>query len=94
MCFVSALGYIAFAVSDAEQWRSFATDVLGTVVETKQSGEMDLRIDDYAWRVRLHPSDSDKLFRSECRLCHTSAKILLQHEPFRGAAAYSITGRG
>ncbi len=61
MSFVTALGYIGFAVSDTDQWRTFSQDILGTSVKTHDSGVLDLRIDDYAWRMRLHSADKDDL---------------------------------
>lgn len=58
---VKALGYIGLSVSDLEAWSSFARDELGLVVVERSDGALDLRVDDYAWRIRLEQGEADDL---------------------------------
>lgn len=58
---VKALGYLGFAVTSASQWRTFAEDILGVGVSVRDDHSLDLRIDDYAWRIRLHPAEDEDL---------------------------------
>lgn len=56
---VQSLGYLGFAVSDLEAWRAYATDFLGHSVSERPDGSLDLRMDDYASRIRLVPNGND-----------------------------------
>lgn len=50
------LSYVGFVSPAAEDWRAFATDVLGAqVVDDGPDGEVRLRIDDQSWRIAVHP---------------------------------------
>lgn len=58
---VDALGYLGFSVSDLDRWVAFATDVLGLAAQARGDGAVDLRLDGYAWRIRLHPDGEDDI---------------------------------
>ena len=58
---IEALGYLGLEVSDLAQWRTFAADVLGLQVVDRADGTVDLRMDQYATRIRLHEGHRDDL---------------------------------
>lgn len=58
---VAALGYVVLEVSDVARWGAFATDVLGLMAGTRADGSLDLRLDAYAWRIRLVPGARDDI---------------------------------
>jgi 2,3-dihydroxybiphenyl 1,2-dioxygenase len=58
---IEALGYIALEVSDIAAWRNFATDVMGLQADQREDGSLDLRMDQYSWRIRLVEGPRDDL---------------------------------
>lgn len=58
---IKSLSYIGFEVSDMQGWIEYATNVLGVMVIEREDGCVDLRIDDNAHRIRLHPGPADDL---------------------------------
>lgn len=58
---IEALGYVGLEVSDLTAWRAFATAVLGLQAVDRLDGTIDLRMDGYATRIRLHPGPRDDL---------------------------------
>ena len=58
---IEALGYIGLEVSDLAAWRAFAEGQLGLQWVERADGTVDLRIDTYASRVRLHEGSRDDL---------------------------------
>jgi len=58
---IEALGYVGLEVSDFAAWRSFACDELGLQWCPREDNTIDLRIDDYATRIRLHQGPRDDL---------------------------------
>lgn len=58
---VEALGYLGLEVSDLAAWKVFAAEVLGLQPVERDDGTVDLRMDDYATRIRLHPGPRDDL---------------------------------
>ncbi len=58
---ISALGYIVLEVSDIGRWRRFASDALGLQGLDRPAGHIDLRMDDYDWRLRLIEGPRDDL---------------------------------
>lgn len=59
--YIEALGYIGLEVSNLDAWQEFATDILGLQPVARGDGTLDLRMDDYATRIRLHPGPRDDL---------------------------------
>lgn len=54
---VAALGYIGVTAPDLDEWRSFATNVLGAAIAPASNDErLLLRIDERAWRICVVPS--------------------------------------
>ena len=58
MSAIRALGYLGFSVSDMDAWKDFAENILGVSTHPREDGSMDLRVDDYSWRIRLYPVES------------------------------------
>jgi 2,3-dihydroxybiphenyl 1,2-dioxygenase len=58
---IEALGYLGLEVSDLQAWQRFAGDVLGLEALERQDGAIDLRMDDYATRIRLQSGPRDDL---------------------------------
>lgn len=61
MADVKALGYLGFGVSDLAAWQAYATEFLGLQAVDRDDGAIDLRMDDYATRVRLIPDGPDDI---------------------------------
>ena len=57
---VSNLGYFGVTTTDPERWCRFATDVLG-LMRVKDSAEMLLRMDGYAWRIAVAAGEKDDI---------------------------------
>ena len=58
---IKALGYLVFTISDKAAWLSYAENVLGVAVREDANGDLWLRIDDYAWRIKLVVGNVDQL---------------------------------
>lgn len=58
---IEALGYLGLEVSSLDAWRTFAADVLGVQPVERHDGTVDLRMDAYATRIRLHEGPRDDL---------------------------------
>lgn len=58
---IEALGYLGLEVSDRDRWSAFAADILGLQPVPRGDGVVDLRMDDYASRIRLHDGSADDL---------------------------------
>ena len=62
MASISQLGYLGLGVTDLPAWERFATGVLGLAVGVRGSDEtLYLRMDEYSYRLALHPDHSDDL---------------------------------
>lgn len=60
MASVTQLGYLGLGVSDTEAWEAFATQTLGLQVgEYGDDGTLFLRMDEYYYRLALHPHGDD-----------------------------------
>lgn len=58
---IAALGYIGLEVADVAAWQNFAVEVLGLAAAPRGDGTVDLRMDNYATRIRLHEGPADDL---------------------------------
>ena len=59
---IKALSYVGFTSPNAEQWRSFAPDILGLELASGPDDEaVLLRMDDAAWRISIAPGERDDL---------------------------------
>ena len=58
---IQQLGYLGFGVSDMAGWTEFATNILGIQKGQTHGDKVGLRIDDYAQRFLLVPSEADQL---------------------------------
>lgn len=58
---IEALGYVGLEVSDLAAWRGFAEGQLGLQWTERADGTVDLRVDQYATRIRLHVGPRDDL---------------------------------
>lgn len=54
---IKALGYMGFTTRKIPAWKDFAEETLGVATAERADGGLDLRIDDYAWRIRLLPTE-------------------------------------
>jgi extradiol dioxygenase len=59
---IESLSYIGFTSPNAEQWRTFGPNLLGFELGADApDGGVRLRLDDAAWRIAVHPGDTDDL---------------------------------
>lgn len=58
---IAALGYVGLEVSDIAAWTTFAGDLLGLEPTPRGDGGVDLRMDNYAARIRLSQGPADDL---------------------------------
>lgn len=78
---IEALGYVGLEVSDLAAWREFACGELGLQWVDRDDGTIDLRIDQYAMRIRLHQGPRDDLtytgweVRDEAALASLATKL-------------------
>lgn len=56
------LAYVGFRSPNADDWRTFAPDVLGgELAPDGPDGAVRVRLDDAAWRIAVHPGESDDI---------------------------------
>jgi 2,3-dihydroxybiphenyl 1,2-dioxygenase len=56
------LAYIGFRSPAGDEWRTFGPEVLGSeLADDGPDGAVRLRVDDAAWRIAIHPGDSNDL---------------------------------
>ncbi|HTX49656.1 MAG TPA: VOC family protein [Caulobacteraceae bacterium] len=58
---IRSLGYLGFAVKDADAWDAFATGVLGLMPGDSLGETRRYRLDDVAWRIAVEAGDVDDL---------------------------------
>jgi len=62
---IVGLGYLGFHATDVEEWRRFATDLLGLQVAPNPPGapseQLYLRMDERTWRFAIEPADKGGL---------------------------------
>jgi 2,3-dihydroxybiphenyl 1,2-dioxygenase len=59
---VTQFGYIVIGVSDIKAWEEYATDVLGMEINGREEdGSLRLRMDQYSYRIVVHPSGEDDI---------------------------------
>lgn len=58
---IEALGYLGLEVSDLASWKSFSSEILGLQPVDRADGTIDLRMDSYAVRIRLHQGPRDDI---------------------------------
>lgn len=58
---IEALGYVGIEVSDLSNWHRFASAILGLQVVDNPAGGFDLRMDNYAVRIRVSEGPLDDL---------------------------------
>jgi extradiol dioxygenase len=59
---IESLSYIGFTSPNAGDWTTFGPEVLGLeLVDPGADASIRLRNDDAAWRIAMHPGDSDDL---------------------------------
>lgn len=64
MYMVKALGYLGLGLgaSTVDDWRTFATEVVGAEVNDHGSDALRLRVDDLLWRVQIEPGEQGVRF--------------------------------
>lgn len=59
---IKSLSYVGFTSPNAEQWNTFAPEVLGAQLAAPgPDGAVRIRVDDHAWRIAVHPGAVDDL---------------------------------
>ncbi|MEM7100522.1 MAG: VOC family protein [Pseudomonadota bacterium] len=58
---IKSLSYLGFLSPNAQDWRSFAPDILGAGVVDAGDDVVRVRIDDAAWRIAIAPGDTNQL---------------------------------
>ncbi|GAB2850558.1 VOC family protein [Actinocorallia aurea] len=59
---ISQLAYLGIASPNAEQWRDYATRLLGAVIaEDGSDGAVRVKVDDAGYRIAVHPAEQDEL---------------------------------
>ncbi len=66
---ITELGYVRFGVSDLEEWRTFASNILATeVVDEGEAGRLYLRTDLWHHRIILEENGADDLIGAGLRV--------------------------
>lgn len=92
MSAIRALGYLGFAARDLNAWQDFAENILGTQTKFNDDGSLDLKIDDYAWRLRFHPADENDLLYLGWELTGPDGMAELKQNLERMDVAYQQAG--
>ncbi|MFC4055918.1 VOC family protein [Actinomadura syzygii] len=59
---ISQLAYLGIASPKAEEWRDYATRLLGAVLaEDGSDGAVRVKVDDRGYRIAVHPAERDEL---------------------------------
>ncbi|TYK51241.1 VOC family protein [Actinomadura decatromicini] len=59
---ISQLAYLGIASPKAEEWRDYATRLLGAVIaEDGADGAVRVKVDDRGYRIAVHPAERDEL---------------------------------
>lgn len=59
---IRALAYVGFVSPNSSEWRRFGPEVLGAELMSPDDDDtVRLRIDDAAWRLAIHPGETDDL---------------------------------
>lgn len=59
---IESLAYIGFTTPNAEEWKTFGPDILGLeLTDPGPDGSLRLRNDDHAWRITLHPGQTNDI---------------------------------
>lgn len=98
---IKALGYIGIESTNPEQWRHYATHVIGMMVAPGMpEGDLFLKMDEYSWRIRVFKGDTDRLaiagWELSCKADFDQALLELEafDIPFeRGSAEESAARR-
>jgi 2,3-dihydroxybiphenyl 1,2-dioxygenase len=85
---VNSLGYLGFAVSDINAWREFSENILGAMTHTKDDGSLELRIDNYSWRMKLIPAEKDDFLFTGWEVSDAQALAQLKSQLEQNGVAY------
>lgn len=58
---IRSLAYLGFTSPNAAEWLTFGPEVLGAQLAPSVNDDVLLRIDEPAWRLAIHPGDTDDL---------------------------------
>ncbi|MBI1684105.1 VOC family protein [Caulobacter hibisci] len=96
---VASLGYIGFAVSDLEAWKTYGGQVLGMMpIEGPDEG-LRFRIDDHAWRIAVQAGEADDIafagfeVSDAAALDAVSASLVAHDIPFTPASPEQLAER-
>lgn len=91
---IEALGYVGLEVSDLAAWRDFACGLLGLQWVEREDGTVDLRLDQYASRIRLHQGPRDDLAYSGWEVRDEAALDALARKLDAAGIAVEAPGAG
>ena len=58
---IKSLSYLGFSSPNAQEWKTFAPDILGAGVVDCEDDVVRVRIDDAAWRIAIAPGETNQL---------------------------------
>lgn len=72
---ITQLAYLGIASPRSEEWRDYATRLLGAVIaEDGPDGAVRVKVDDKGYRIAIHPSENDE-FRYAGWACHNETEL-------------------
>lgn len=89
---ITQLAYLGIASPRHQQWRDYATDLLGAVVaEDGPDGAVRIKVDDKGYRIAIHPAEADE-FRYAGWACHNETELRAYVKELEGKGLTVHTG--
>jgi 3,4-dihydroxy-9,10-secoandrosta-1,3,5(10)-triene-9,17-dione 4,5-dioxygenase len=89
---ITQLAYLGIASPRHEEWRAYATDLLGAVVaEDGPDGAVRIKVDDKGYRIAVHPAEQDE-FRYAGWACHNETELRAYVKELEGKGIEVHTG--
>lgn len=80
MTYLTQLSYLIFESGKKEEWKRYASDFLGMMVEDRDDGSLAIRMDDHAYRFIIRPGASEDLWAAGFLVNNArSLDLLAQH---------------
>ena len=95
MTAVTELGYVRFGVSSLEEWRAFATDLVGLEIgDDSEPGRLYLRSDQWHHRIALEENGADDLIGAGLRVAGPAEFTAMQAHLSELGVPYEVAGDG